>query len=152
MYNQSTTIKVLLLDPLPTATVNAFLAANATGASYEIVEHFRECSEGDLVKLIQVYQVVCLSREGIDAPVLTDEVLRSAHRLLAIGVFGSLSNQVDNATAQSLGIPVFTAPYQHQTSVAELVISQIVLLSRQIGDRSKEIHTGLWSKVTEKNT
>lgn len=31
--------------------------------------------------------------------------------------------------------------------IAELIISQLVLLSRQIGDRSKEIHTGQWNKV-----
>ncbi len=95
-----------------------------------------------------------ISRERNEV-VLTDEVLRSCHRLLAIGVFGTFSNQVDIQVAQTMGIPVFTAPYQHQSSVgltlrltlAELIISQIVLLSRQIGDRSKEIHTGFWNKV-----
>ena len=38
---------------------------------------------------------------------LTDEVLRSAHRLLAIGVFGSLLNQVvDLKTAQQMGVSI----------------------------------------------
>ncbi|OAJ43136.1 hypothetical protein BDEG_26517 [Batrachochytrium dendrobatidis JEL423] len=78
---------------------------------------------------------------------LTDEVLRSAHRLLAIGVFGPLSIQVNLKAAQAMGIPVFTAPYQYTHSVAEMSLANIILLSRQIGDRSKEIHAGEWNKA-----
>lgn len=55
---------------------------------------------------------------------LTDEVIRSAHRLLAIGVFGrQAANVVDLDTAQSMGIPVFSAPYQHQHSTGKLWLS-----------------------------
>ncbi|KAI8899369.1 D-isomer specific 2-hydroxyacid dehydrogenase [Globomyces pollinis-pini] len=133
--------KVLLLDPLPIGTANAFLQ------NYTVVECFDDLSEPELVKKISDFHVVCLSREK-DECILTEEVLRSANRLLAIGVFGSLSNQVDMDTAQLMGIPVFTAPFQHQHSVAELVISQLILLSRQIGDRSKEIHQGEWQKTS----
>ncbi|KAK5666302.1 D-3-phosphoglycerate dehydrogenase 2 [Batrachochytrium dendrobatidis] len=79
---------------------------------------------------------------------LTDEVLRSAHRLLAIGVFGPLSIQVNLKAAQAMGIPVFTAPYQYTHSVAEMSLANIILLSRQIGDRSKEIHAGEWNKTS----
>lgn len=50
---------------------------------------------------------------------LTDEVLRSAHRLLAIGVFGRNAHSVDLQVAQMMGIPVFTSPYQHQHSVGK---------------------------------
>jgi phosphoglycerate dehydrogenase-like enzyme len=81
--------------------------------------------------------------------------------LLAIGFFGGLSGlpsliqvlafnsqgQVDLKTAQEMGIPVFTAPFQHQFSTCEMVISYLVLLARQIGDRSMEIHDGVWNKV-----
>jgi D-3-phosphoglycerate dehydrogenase len=135
------TIRVLFLDKLPEASTNAFISPQ-----YEIEEFVEDCSEAAFVKKIQEFQIVCLSRERPDT-VLTDEVLRSAHRLLAIGVFGQIRNQVDIEVAKSLGIPVFTAPYQHQASAAELIISQIILLSRQIGDRSKEIHLGNWQKV-----
>ncbi|KAJ2998420.1 hypothetical protein HDV02_004535 [Globomyces sp. JEL0801] len=118
-----------------------------TNPIYKVVECFDDLSEPELVKKISDFHVVCLSREK-DECILTEEVLRSANRLLAIGVFGSLSNQVDMDTAQLMGIPVFTAPFQHQHSVAELVISQLILLSRQIGDRSKEIHQGEWQKTS----
>jgi D-3-phosphoglycerate dehydrogenase len=62
-------------------------------------------------------------------------------------MFGTLKNQIDIPTSVSMGIPIFTSPYQHQTAVAELVISFIVLLARQMGDRSMEIHQGNWQKV-----
>ncbi|RKO91553.1 hypothetical protein BDK51DRAFT_17722, partial [Blyttiomyces helicus] len=44
-------------------------------------------------------------------------------------------------------IPVFNAPYQHFHSAAEMVISYLILLSRQVGDRSREIHSGEWNKT-----
>jgi D-3-phosphoglycerate dehydrogenase len=55
--------------------------------------------------------------------------------------------QVDLKTAQEMGIPVFTAPFQHHFSTCEMVISYLVLLARQLGDRSMEIHKGIWNKV-----
>ncbi|KAI9193433.1 uncharacterized protein BJ171DRAFT_430075, partial [Polychytrium aggregatum] len=45
-------------------------------------------------------------------------------------------------------IPVFASPYQHHHSVAEIILSSLVLLARQIGDRSREIHRGDWNKVS----
>ncbi|KAL2916419.1 D-3-phosphoglycerate dehydrogenase 2 [Polyrhizophydium stewartii] len=134
--------KVLLLDPLPLEATNAF-----DRASYQVDECFGELSEAELVKRIAGYNIVCLSGER-DSEYLTEEVLRSAHRLLAVGIFGPQSNQVDLKAAQLMGIPVFTAPYQFQHSVAELTLSNIILLSRQIGDRSREIHTGEWNKTS----
>ncbi|KAI8930334.1 D-isomer specific 2-hydroxyacid dehydrogenase [Entophlyctis helioformis] len=134
-------VRVLLLDPLPVA------ATGFDDARYEVDEYFGDHTEADLVKRITEYNVVCLSRER-DSEYLTDEVLRSGHRLLAIGVFGTLSNQVNLQAAAQMGIPVFTAPYQHQHSAAELIISNIVILARQIGDRSREIHRGEWNKTS----
>jgi D-3-phosphoglycerate dehydrogenase len=55
---------------------------------------------------------------------------------------------VDLATAQIQGIPVFSSPYGHSTSVAELSISFIILLARQLGDRSLEVNAGEWNKVS----
>ena len=89
---------VLLLDPVPENTLKAFV-----DAGYSIHESFQTLTEGQLVKKIGEFQIVCLSRESSEA-ILTDEVLRSAHRLLAIGFFGQLQDQVDLKTAQSMGV------------------------------------------------
>lgn len=46
------------------------------------------------------------------------------------------------------GIPVFNAPFANTRSVAELIIGEIICLARQLGDRSREIHSGVWNKVS----
>ena len=43
--------------------------------------------------------------------------------------------------------PVFNAPFSNTRSVAEMIIAEIVMLSRRLGDRSREMHAGQWSKV-----
>ena len=45
-----------------------------------------------------------------------------------------------------MGVPVFNAPFSNTRSVAELVIGEIIALSRQLGDRSREVHEGVWKK------
>ncbi|KAJ3287541.1 hypothetical protein HDU79_005588 [Rhizoclosmatium sp. JEL0117] len=135
-------VRVLFLDPLPSTAVEIFRTSG-----FKIDECFEKLTEAQLVKKITEYNVVCL-RDDRDEQYLTDEVIKSGHRLLAIGVFGKNANCVDLEVAQSMGIPVFTSPFQHQGSVAEITISFIVLLARQIGDRSKEIHTGEWNKMS----
>ncbi|KAJ1569500.1 hypothetical protein HK096_002912 [Nowakowskiella sp. JEL0078] len=136
--------RVLLLDPLPQTAMKVLKDNN-----FKIDEFFETLSEADLVKKIGDYQLVCVRKER-DYVYLTDEVIRSGHRLLAIGVFSRFASQIDVITAQNMGIPVFNSPYQHQHAVAELIISYTILLARQIGDRSREIHTGEWNKVSAK--
>ena len=45
------------------------------------------------------------------------------------------------------GVPVFNAPFSNTRSVAELIVAEIMVLSRQLGDRSSEVHAGKWKKV-----
>jgi D-3-phosphoglycerate dehydrogenase len=44
-------------------------------------------------------------------------------------------------------VAVFNAPFSNTRSVAELIIAEVVMLARQLGDRSREVHAGTWSKV-----
>lgn len=77
---------------------------------------------------------------------VTAEVIESARRLLSVGCFCIGTNQVDLEACHTHGIPVFNAPFSNTRSVAELVISEVVSLSRQIGDRNREMHVGHWQK------
>lgn len=77
---------------------------------------------------------------------LTQEVLEKAPHLRAIGCFCIGTNQVDLSAAQTLGIPVFNAPYSNTRSVAELVLAQIISLLRGMTDKSHMVHTGTWPK------
>lgn len=78
---------------------------------------------------------------------ITQKVLEHAPRLLTLGCFCIGTNQVDLGAANLQAVPVFNAPFSNTRSVAELVIAEIVMLSRQLGDRSREVHAGKWNKV-----
>jgi D-3-phosphoglycerate dehydrogenase len=80
---------------------------------------------------------------------LTPEVLKHAPKLIAIGVFAIGTNQVHLQSAAELGIPVFNAPHSSTRSVAELVLGYIFALSRQLTQRNKELHDGVWSKLAK---
>lgn len=72
--------------------------------------------------------------------------LENAPRLFCVGCFCIGTNQVDLMTAKRRGIPVFNAPYSNTRSVAELVIGEIILLSRRIPERALTADRGRWQK------
>ena len=78
---------------------------------------------------------------------ITDRVLTGARRLLTVGCFCIGTNQVDLAGANRRGIPVFNAPFSNTRSVAELIVAEVVMLSRHLSDRVREMHAGQWRKV-----
>ena len=77
---------------------------------------------------------------------VTAKVLESANRLMAIGAFCIGTNQIDLAAATRKGIAVFNAPFSNTRSVVELAIAEIILLLRNIPDKSKQMHLGNWDK------
>jgi D-3-phosphoglycerate dehydrogenase len=79
---------------------------------------------------------------------ITAAVLAEARHLIAVGCFCIGTNQVDLVTANRRGVPVFNAPFSNTRSVAEMILSEIVMLARQLGDRSREVHEGRWRKVS----
>ncbi len=78
---------------------------------------------------------------------ITRRVLEANKRLLSVGAFCIGTNQIDLDAAKQVGVPVFNAPFSNTRSVAELVICEIVMLARQLGDRSREVHEGKWRKI-----
>jgi D-3-phosphoglycerate dehydrogenase len=78
---------------------------------------------------------------------ITPRVLDAAKDLVAIGAFCIGTNQVALEHAMRRGICVFNAPFSNTRSVAELVLAEIVMLSRHLGDRNREMHRGEWRKV-----
>lgn len=81
---------------------------------------------------------------------LSKKILQEAKNLLVIGCFCIGTNQVDLEFAAKQGISVFNSPFANSRSVAELVIAEIISLARQLGDRSNEMHRGMWNKVSAK--
>lgn len=80
-----------------------------------------------------------VTKKVLDAP--------QARSLLTIGAFCIGTNQVALEHAMKKGVCVFNAPFSNTRSVAELVIAEIVSLSRELGDRVQEMHTGVWRKT-----
>jgi D-3-phosphoglycerate dehydrogenase / 2-oxoglutarate reductase len=78
---------------------------------------------------------------------VTEQALSHARRLLALGCFCIGTNQVDLVAANKRGVPVFNAPFSNTRSVAEMIMAEIVMLSRRLGDRAREMHLGQWRKV-----
>ncbi len=77
---------------------------------------------------------------------VTDVVLESAPRLLAVGAFCIGTNQVDLASAARRGIAVFNAPFSNTRSVVELAIAEMIALTRRLTDKSSAMHAGVWDK------
>jgi D-3-phosphoglycerate dehydrogenase / 2-oxoglutarate reductase len=77
---------------------------------------------------------------------LTGPIIEGASRLLAVGCFCIGTNQVDLARARALGVPVFNAPFSNTRSVAELTIAEVVALHRRLGEKSAQMHAGVWDK------
>jgi D-3-phosphoglycerate dehydrogenase len=78
---------------------------------------------------------------------VTPAVLDEARRMLAVGAFCIGTNQVAVGHANRCGVPVFNAPFSNTRSVAELILAEVVMLSRHLGDRSREVHEGRWRKI-----
>lgn len=77
---------------------------------------------------------------------VTAKVLENANRLMAIGAFCIGTNQVDLKEATKKGIAVFNAPFSNTRSVVELAIAEIIMLMRNIPDKSAKMHKGQWDK------
>ena len=67
---------------------------------------------------------------------------------MVVGCFCIGTNQVDLKFAAEHGIAIFNSPFSNSRSVAELVICEMIMLARQLGDRSNEMHQGTWKKVS----
>ncbi|RAS08381.1 phosphoglycerate dehydrogenase [Ensifer adhaerens] len=124
------------------------------GISQTAVDYFSSSGYTNLIHLPKALDDKDLKRHIADAHIigirsrtqLTDEIFESAKKLIAVGCFSVGTNQVDLDAARRRGIPVFNAPYSNTRSVAELVIGEIIMLTRQIFPRSASAHQGGWEK------
>jgi len=80
---------------------------------------------------------------------VTQKVLDHANRLMAIGAFCIGTNQIDLKACLKKGVAVFNAPFSNTRSVVELAIADIVMLMRQVFDRSMAMHQGRWDKSAQ---
>lgn len=131
-------IKVLLLEGVHPVAAEAFAAE---GFKVELLNG--ALAEAELTERLRDVHVL-----GIRSKTqVTPGALAEARRLLTIGAFCIGTNQIALRDANRHGVPVFNAPFSNTRSVAELILAEIVMLSRHLGDRSREVHDGQWRKV-----
>ena len=130
-------IKVLLLENIHENAVSSFLQEG-----YEIETEKKAMSEQELLKRISDVSIL-----GIRSKTqITKNVLEKAKKLLTIGAFCIGTNNIDLKTSAEKGIIVFNAPYSATRSVCELIIGEIIMLARQVFDKSQSLHIGEWNK------
>ena len=77
---------------------------------------------------------------------LTRQVIEAVPDLEVVGAFCIGTNQIDLDACLDRGIPVFNAPYANTRSVVELALAQIIILMRNVLEKSTLLHRGEWRK------
>jgi D-3-phosphoglycerate dehydrogenase len=138
MMKSSRDIKVLLLENVHDSAHEVF-----RGQGFHIEAIPRALKEDELIAKLSegVHLLGIRSKTHV-----TRKALEAGKELLSVGAFCIGTNQIDLEAAKQCGVPVFNAPFSNTRSVAELVICEVVMLAREIGDRSREVHAGTWRK------
>jgi D-3-phosphoglycerate dehydrogenase len=131
-------LKVLLLE-----NIHALAEEMLKKHGFEVSRADGALKEDELIKRLAGVQLL-----GIRSKThITPKVLEAAPDLLGIGAFCIGTNQIALQAAMKRGVCVFNAPFSNTRSVAELILAEIIMLSRHLGDRVMEMHKGAWRKV-----
>ncbi|WP_255606625.1 phosphoglycerate dehydrogenase [Asticcacaulis sp. AND118] len=130
-------MKMLLLENVHPVAIQHF-----RDEGYDVSTLKGALDEDALIEAIQGVHVL-----GIRSKTnVTRKVLDAADKLMAIGAFCIGTNQIDLKAASEKGVAVFNAPYSNTRSVVEMVMGLTVILTRNIYDKSIQMHTGKWDK------
>jgi D-3-phosphoglycerate dehydrogenase / 2-oxoglutarate reductase len=135
-------MKVLLLENIHSG-VSEYLTGYY-GDNINIVNLPDSMTEEQLILELPKYNIL-----GIRSKThITANVLQHCQHLSAICCFCIGTNQVDLDACMEMNIPVFNSPYMNTRSVAELVMSLIITMARQIHIRNIEMHQQHWNKTS----
>lgn len=129
--------KILLLE-----NIHPVACGLLEDAGFQVDVENGSLTEDELCARIGDYQALGIRSKTM----ITPRMLENHGSLFAIGAFCIGTNQVALDVANQNGLPVFNAPYSNTRSVAELIICELIALSRQLGERSMRAHEGVWMK------
>ncbi len=132
--------KILLLENIHSVAKEIL---EGEGFKVDLLSHAP--TEAELLKILPGYQALGLRSKTE----VTEKVIKENPHLFVIGAFCIGTNQIKLSAAKEVGVPVFNAPHSNTRSVAELVIAEMIALSRQLGDRNTLAHRGDWMKSAE---
>ncbi len=131
-------MNILLLESVHPVAVDALEAAGHTVTTAK-----GAMSEEELIaRLPGVHVLGIRSKTRLSAA-----VFNHAPDLLSVGAFCIGTNQIALEAAMRRGVCVFNAPFSNTRSVAEMVIAEIIMLARRLGDSVTEMRSGIWNKV-----
>lgn len=129
--------KILLLE-----NIHPVAKGMLEDAGFQVDVENGSLSEDELCDRIGQYQALGIRSKTM----ITPRVVESHGSLFAIGAFCIGTNQVALDVANQHGLPVFNAPYSNTRSVAEMIICELIALSRQLSERNMRAHEGVWMK------
>ncbi|NDG83570.1 MAG: phosphoglycerate dehydrogenase [Proteobacteria bacterium] len=129
--------KVLLLENIHPLARDLFLKDG-----FQVDTLKGALTEDELVAKLPGYDILGIRSKTF----LTRKVFEAAKSVSTVGCFCVGTNQVDLKAARDHGVVVFNAPFSNTRSVAEMVLAEIVMLSRKLGTRNTEMHQGIWNK------
>ncbi|WP_417233223.1 phosphoglycerate dehydrogenase [Brevundimonas sp.] len=130
-------IRMLLLENIHPAAVERLEEAGYS------VESLKGALDEDalIARLKGVHVLGVRSKTQVSA-----RVLDAADRLMAVAAFCIGTNQIDLDAAADRGVAVFNAPYSNTRSVVELAVGLMIVLMRDVADKSAAMHRGEWNK------
>ena len=130
-------MKVLLLESIHPTAAEAFRRAG-----HEVDERAGSLGGPELAEALSGVHLLGIRSNTT----ITPEVLDAGKDLLAVGCFCIGTNQVDLAAAADRGVAVFNAPFSNTRSVVELVLGEIIALTRRLVEKTQRMHEGIWDK------
>lgn len=129
------------------AKKKVYISGKIPRVAYDILSQEFEVSMHDDLRLLSKEEIIkglankdallCLLSDSIDA-----EVIESNPNLKVIANYGAGFNNIDIATAGSLGIPVTNTPDVSTSATADLTIGLIIAVARRIVEGDKETRAG----------
>ncbi|MEP6598154.1 MAG: phosphoglycerate dehydrogenase [Actinomycetota bacterium] len=133
-------LRALLLEQ-----IHRDAAALLRSSGFEVETLDRALDEDELIE-----RIANVSLLGIRSKThVTQRVLDAAPELTAIGAFCIGTNQIDLQGASERGVTVFNAPFSNTRSVVELVIAEVVALTRRLTEKNELMHAGVWDKSAD---
>lgn len=130
-------MKMLLLENIHPAAVERL-----EEAGYSVETRKGALDEDDLIAAIKGVHVLGIRSKTT----VSRRVLEEADRLMAVAAFCIGTNQIDLEAASDHGVAVFNAPYSNTRSVVELAVGLMIVLMRDVVDKSAAMHVGQWNK------
>ncbi|MCO5972812.1 MULTISPECIES: phosphoglycerate dehydrogenase [Actinoallomurus] len=140
MSSATEPLRALLLESIHS---DAVASLEKNGYAVELLD--RALDEDELVARIPGVHLLGIRSKTT----ITDAVLAAASDLLAVGAFCIGTNQIDLSAAAQRGVAVFNAPFSNTRSVVELVIAEIIALTRRLTEKNSALHAGVWDKSAE---